>query len=108
MLDESAAPGEGRLTFTVEQAAALLGISKSTAYESAHRGELPVLRFGRRLVVTRATLERLLDVGLDGSSNERSNETRRAQRIRWIRVSNRGTPGARAEPSIPGRPPSTD
>ena len=53
MSDHSAQLPPGQLTFTIDQAATLLGISKSTAYDSAHRGELPVLRFGRRLVVTR-------------------------------------------------------
>ena len=36
-----------RLTFSIAEAATMLGISKSTAYECAHRGELPVLTFGR-------------------------------------------------------------
>jgi excisionase family DNA binding protein len=55
---------DGRLTYTIDEAAALLRISRSTAYECAQRGELPVLRLGRRILVTRQTLERLL--GLEG------------------------------------------
>ena len=50
-----------RLALSVEEAANLLGISRSLAYELAARGELPVLRLGRRIVVPRAALERLLD-----------------------------------------------
>ncbi len=49
-----------RQTFTVDEAAAILGISRSTAYECIRDGSLPALRFRRRLVVTRAALEALL------------------------------------------------
>ena len=50
-----------RLTLTVEEAAGLLGISRTLAYELVTRGELPSLRLGRRLVVPRRALEALLD-----------------------------------------------
>jgi excisionase family DNA binding protein len=49
-----------RLTVTVEEAGELLGISRSLAYELVHRGELPSLRLGRRLVVPIRALEELL------------------------------------------------
>lgn len=49
-----------RLTYTVREAAALLGISASTAYECVHRGELPAVVLGRRVLITRVTLEALL------------------------------------------------
>ena len=39
------------LTLTVEQAAQLLGIGRSTAYELVHGGDIPSLRLGRRIVV---------------------------------------------------------
>jgi excisionase family DNA binding protein len=39
------------LTVTVEQAAKLLGIGRSTAYELVHAGDIPSLRLGRRIVV---------------------------------------------------------
>jgi excisionase family DNA binding protein len=51
---------EDRLTLTVEEAARLLGIGRSAAYAAAARGELPTVRLGRRLVVPRAALDRLL------------------------------------------------
>ena len=50
-----------RLTLTVEEAARLLGISRAFAYELIARDELPSLRFGRRVVVPRKALERLLE-----------------------------------------------
>jgi len=50
-----------RLTITVEEAAKELGISRALAYEMARTGKLPTLRFGRRLVVPRRAIERLLE-----------------------------------------------
>lgn len=49
-----------RRTMTVEEAAHMLGISRSSAYECVRRGELRALRLGRRLVVPRDALEELL------------------------------------------------
>lgn len=49
-----------RLTLTVEEAARLLGISRSLAYEAARSGELPTVRIGRRLLVPTSALDRLL------------------------------------------------
>ena len=40
-----------RTTITVEEAASLLGIGRTAAYEAARRGQLPTRRLGRRLVV---------------------------------------------------------
>jgi excisionase family DNA binding protein len=50
---------DGRLTWTVTEAAELLGISRASAYEAAHRGELPVRVIGRRMLVPRVALLRL-------------------------------------------------
>ncbi len=41
----------GRTTISVSEAAKLLGIGRTAAYEAARRGELPTRRLGRRLVV---------------------------------------------------------
>ena len=49
-----------RATLTVDEAATILGISRTTAYESVRRGEIPARRFGRRVVVLRHELEQLL------------------------------------------------
>jgi excisionase family DNA binding protein len=50
-----------RLTYTVPEAAQLLGVSRGVAYEAARTGELPVVRLGTRLLVPRARLEALLE-----------------------------------------------
>jgi excisionase family DNA binding protein len=48
---------------TVEEAGRLLNLGRSAAYDAVKRGELPVLRFGRRLVVPTARVLAML--GLD-------------------------------------------
>jgi len=40
-----------RSTISVEEAASLLGIGRSAAYDAARRGQLPTRRLGRRLFV---------------------------------------------------------
>jgi excisionase family DNA binding protein len=52
--------GADRQTYTLTEAAERLGISRGLAYEAASRGELPVCRIGRRILVPRAALARLL------------------------------------------------
>jgi excisionase family DNA binding protein len=48
------------LTISVPEAGRRLGIGRNAAYDAARRGELPVLRLGRRLVVPLAALDRKL------------------------------------------------
>jgi excisionase family DNA binding protein len=50
-----------RLTWSITEAAQVLGISRASAYEAAHRGELPVRVIGRRMLVPRVALLRLLN-----------------------------------------------
>lgn len=50
-----------RATLTVEEAAELLGVGRSCAYDAARRGDLPTVRLGRRLVVPVPALMRLLE-----------------------------------------------
>ena len=40
-----------KLVYSVQEAAEVLGISKSYMYELARRGEVPALKLGKRLVV---------------------------------------------------------
>ncbi len=49
------------LVYTVMQTATLLGISRTHTYELVARGDLAHIRLGRRIVVPRQALERLLD-----------------------------------------------
>jgi excisionase family DNA binding protein len=49
-----------RLTYTVDEVAARLGLNRNTAYTAVKDGTIPALRIGRRLLVPRAALERML------------------------------------------------
>ena len=50
-------------TLSVEEAAKVLGIGRNLCYERVKTGEIPVIRIGRRLLVPRRALERLLEQG---------------------------------------------
>lgn len=57
-----------RSIITVDEAASLLGIGRSAAYDAARRGQLPTRRLGRRLFVP---VPALLDwLGASGHSGE--------------------------------------
>jgi len=49
-----------RLTLTVNEAAKMLGISRGLAYEMVKMGEIPSVHFGKRVLVPRAALEKML------------------------------------------------
>ena len=52
-----------RQTYKVGEAAKLLGIGRNQAYEAVGRGELPTIKIGKRLLVPRAALDRMLNGG---------------------------------------------
>ena len=47
---------QATLTLTIPQAADLLGISLSKAYEAARLGQIPTIRLGTRILVSRRRL----------------------------------------------------
>lgn len=49
-----------RATLTVTEAAVVLGVSRSAAYDLVHEGRIPALRLGRRIVVPAHALDDLL------------------------------------------------
>jgi excisionase family DNA binding protein len=49
-----------RMTLTITEAAKALGIGRNAGYEAARRGEIPTIRIGKRLLVPRVALERML------------------------------------------------
>jgi excisionase family DNA binding protein len=52
---------QARATVSVIEAAKRLGIGRNQAYEAAHKGEIPVIKIGKRLLVPLAALERMLN-----------------------------------------------
>jgi excisionase family DNA binding protein len=55
-----------RPTCSVEDAAMLLGVGRSTAYAGARDGSLPVLRISKRILVSTAKLRAMLGVDQEG------------------------------------------
>jgi excisionase family DNA binding protein len=49
-----------RRTITVPEAAKILGIGRDQAYAAAHSGQLPVIRIGKRVLVSLPALEKML------------------------------------------------
>ncbi len=49
------------LVYTVLEARLLLGLSRSLMYEAIRTGEVPSVRIGRRILIPKAALNRLLE-----------------------------------------------
>jgi excisionase family DNA binding protein len=50
------------LTVSVEEAGRLLGISRGAAYARAVDGSLPTVRLGKRLLVPKGALQKMLQI----------------------------------------------
>ena len=50
-----------KVTITIIEAAKMLGVGRNQAYEAAHRGDIPVIRIGRRLLVPLAAFRQMLE-----------------------------------------------
>jgi excisionase family DNA binding protein len=49
-------------TYSVDQAARMLGIGRSAAYDAATSGQIPAVRIGRRILIPRTALDRMLEL----------------------------------------------
>ncbi len=49
-----------RLTYSVDEAAELLGISRTSAYEAIRKGEIPHIKIGKRILIPKSALTNLL------------------------------------------------
>ena len=49
-------------THTVEEAAERLGISRGSAYSAVRSGEIPCITIGRRKIIPKAVIDRMLEV----------------------------------------------
>ncbi len=50
-----------RPVLTVSEAAELLGVSRAFAYELVVCGELPAVRLGRRIMIPRVGIQRIIE-----------------------------------------------
>jgi excisionase family DNA binding protein len=53
-------PKEKCRTMSIDQAAQILGLGRSTAYRYVESGEIPSIRIGNRVLITDTIIERLL------------------------------------------------
>ncbi len=53
-----------RLCITVPEAAEMLGLSRNFTYDLVKQKKLPVVKFGKRLLIPRAALEKMLEKGV--------------------------------------------
>lgn len=52
---------ENKAIMTVEEAARFLRISRPSAYQAVKKGDIPIIRIGRRILVPVAALEKMLE-----------------------------------------------
>jgi excisionase family DNA binding protein len=64
-----------KLTATVEETAWLLGVSRMTAYAAVRAGVIPSIRIGRRLLVPRVALDRMLSGAAEGGIRASDTQT---------------------------------
>ena len=50
-----------RLTYTINQTSKILGLSRNATYLACLRGDIPCLRIGKRLIVPKVQLQKLLE-----------------------------------------------
>ena len=81
MANSAVLPTKSRLTVSLAEAAAMLGISARSMRRLSSTGEVPVVRLGRRVLVARADLDALvaahrtpvLTVGHHGTHKQKTN-----------------------------------
>ena len=54
---------EHRLCISVPEAAKMLGMSRNYTYELVRTKQIPVVKFGKRLLIPRVLLEKMLERG---------------------------------------------
>jgi len=57
---------EKRLCIKVPEAAEMLGISRNFAYQLVREGKLPSIRFGKRILIPRAALDKMMEKCVTG------------------------------------------
>lgn len=50
-----------KATLSVEEAAEVLGISRGSAYQAVRMGEIPCIKIGKRILVPRVALDKMLE-----------------------------------------------
>lgn len=53
-------PGNDKLTYSVQEASVKLGISRNSLYEAVRKKQIPFIRIGGRILISRSGLETML------------------------------------------------
>jgi len=61
---------ENKLCYTVPEAAQMLGFSRNFGYELARTGQIPILRFGKRMLVPKAAFDKMLGVSPENEAEK--------------------------------------
>ena len=61
-------------TVTISELTKALGISRGLAYQAARRGEFPTIRIGRRVLVPREALDRMLSTDAPKLSSDEAED----------------------------------
>ncbi len=86
-----------RLTYTVQEAGDLLGISRGSTYSLVRTGQIPALRMGRRLLVSRVALEDLLGHALSPPTKDPGRRTATLRTKATADRKSRASPPLRAQ-----------
>ncbi len=52
---------KGKLTMSVDETAAMLGLARSSAYRGVKNGDIPSWKIGNRYIISRAVITQMLD-----------------------------------------------
>jgi excisionase family DNA binding protein len=64
-----------RLTVNVSEAATMLGISRNSAFAAVRNGQIPALRVGRRLLISRHLLARMIESAASSGDDSAKNRS---------------------------------
>ena len=56
-----------RLTYSIDEVAALFDIGRNAAYDAAKRGDIPTIRIGKTIRAPKALIDRMLGIGGEGA-----------------------------------------
>lgn len=51
-----------RATYSVKEAATVLGMTADAVYNAVHRGDVPSFRVGRKILIPKARLDQMLGI----------------------------------------------
>ena len=59
-IPELLSTSDGKLTLTPKEVAKALGVSNNTVYDAIRRGQVPVVKWGRKILVPKVALPKML------------------------------------------------